>query len=158
MDRKVDGGASVITSYSIHYTKLYEWHFQRKDEHALLEVFENDFHGYEEPHDIREVMELARPYLVPEGTLGEMLLSVGKTVYLYRKGADGILDINPFSCMNGIVSRITSYNVCYTKLLRQWQSAGCRPYRYDRLNRPDRQKRTEFDRVADTAPCVAGKN
>jgi predicted nucleotide-binding protein (sugar kinase/HSP70/actin superfamily) len=25
-------------------------------------------------------------------------------VYLYRKGADGILDINPFSCMNGIVS------------------------------------------------------
>ncbi len=81
-----------------------KWHFQRKDEHALLEVFEADFRGYEEPHDIREVMELARPYLVPEGTLGEMLLSVGKSVYLYGKGADGILDINPFSCMNGIVS------------------------------------------------------
>ncbi len=81
-----------------------KWHFQRKDEHALLEVFGADFRGYEEPHDIREVMELARPYLVPEGTLGEMLLSVGKSVYLYRKGADGILDINPFSCMNGIVS------------------------------------------------------
>ncbi|HEU5361044.1 MAG TPA: hypothetical protein VFU42_07805 [Candidatus Deferrimicrobiaceae bacterium] len=81
-----------------------KWHFQRKDEHALLEVFEGDFRGYEEPHDIREVMELARPYLIPEGTLGEMLLSVGKSVYLYRKGVDGILDINPFSCMNGIVS------------------------------------------------------
>ncbi|UCD48221.1 MAG: hypothetical protein JSV28_05445 [Deltaproteobacteria bacterium] len=81
-----------------------KWHFQRKDEHALLEVFGADFRGYEEPHDIREVMELARPYLAPEGTLGEMLLSVGKSVYLYRKGADGILDINPFSCMNGIVS------------------------------------------------------
>ncbi len=81
-----------------------KWHFQRKDEHALLEVFGTDFRGYEEPHDIREVMELARPYLAPEGTLGEMLLSVGKSVYLYRKGADGILDINPFSCMNGIVS------------------------------------------------------
>lgn len=81
-----------------------KWHFQRKDEHALLEVFGNDFRGYEEPHDIREIMELARPYLVPEGTLGEMLLSVGKSVYLYRKGVDGILDINPFSCMNGIVS------------------------------------------------------
>ncbi|NNF83908.1 MAG: hypothetical protein HKM29_01995 [Deltaproteobacteria bacterium] len=81
-----------------------KWHFQRKDEHALIEVFGGDFLGYEEPHDIREVMELARPYLVPEGTLGEMLLSVGKSVYLYRKGADGILDINPFSCMNGIVS------------------------------------------------------
>jgi len=81
-----------------------KWHFQRKDEHALLEVFGGDFRGYEEPHDIREVMELARPYLVPEGALGEMLLSVGKSVYLYRKGADGILDINPFTCMNGIVS------------------------------------------------------
>ena len=81
-----------------------KWHFQRKDEHALLEAFETDFRGCEEPHDIREVMELARPYLVPEGTLGEMLLSVGKSVYLYRKGVDGILDINPFSCMNGIVS------------------------------------------------------
>jgi predicted nucleotide-binding protein (sugar kinase/HSP70/actin superfamily) len=81
-----------------------KWHFQRKDEHALLEVFEKDFRGCEEPHDIREIMELARPYLVPEGALGEMLLSVGKTVYLYRKGVDGILDINPFSCMNGIVS------------------------------------------------------
>jgi predicted nucleotide-binding protein (sugar kinase/HSP70/actin superfamily) len=33
-----------------------------------------------------------------------MLLSVGKSVYLHRKGADGVLDINPFSCMNGIVS------------------------------------------------------
>ena len=81
-----------------------KWHYQRKDEHSLLEVFQGDFRGYEEPHDIREVMELARPYLVPEGTLGEMLLSVGKSVYLHRKGVDGILDINPFSCMNGIVS------------------------------------------------------
>lgn len=81
-----------------------KWHFQRKDEHELLEAFEGDFRGYEEPHDIREVMELARPYLAPEGCLGEMLLSVGKSVYLHGKGADGVLDINPFSCMNGIVS------------------------------------------------------
>ncbi len=81
-----------------------KWHFQRKDEHALLEVFGDDFLGYEEPHDIRVAMELARPYLAPEGALGEMLLSVGKTVYLHGKGVDGILDINPFSCMNGIVS------------------------------------------------------
>ena len=81
-----------------------KWHFQRKDEHALVDVFHGEFAGYEEPHDIREVMELARPYLKPEGCLGEMLLSVGKMVYLYRKGVDGILDINPFSCMNGIVS------------------------------------------------------
>ena len=81
-----------------------KWHFQRKDEHALVGAFHGDFRGYEEPDDIRLVQELARPYLPPEGALGEMMLSVGKTVYLHRKGADGILDINPFSCMNGIVS------------------------------------------------------
>jgi predicted nucleotide-binding protein (sugar kinase/HSP70/actin superfamily) len=81
-----------------------KWHLQRRDEHALLRAFGRDFAGYEEPHDIREVMEYARPYLPPEGVLGEMMLSVGKTVYLHGKGVDGILDINPFSCMNGIVS------------------------------------------------------
>jgi predicted nucleotide-binding protein (sugar kinase/HSP70/actin superfamily) len=81
-----------------------KWHFQRKDEHALLEAFEGDFRGYEEPHDVRVIYDMARPYLPPEGALGEMMLSVGKTVYMHRKGVDGVLDINPFSCMNGIVS------------------------------------------------------
>ena len=36
--------------------------------------------------------------------LGEMALSAGKAVYLHSKGADGIIDISPFSCMNGIAS------------------------------------------------------
>ena len=81
-----------------------KWHFQRKDEHTLVDVFEGDFRGYEEPHDVRVIYDLARPYLPPEGALGEMMLSVGKTVYMHRKGVDGVLDINPFSCMNGIVS------------------------------------------------------
>jgi len=33
-----------------------------------------------------------------------MVLSVGKAGYLHAKGADGVIDISPFSCMNGIVS------------------------------------------------------
>jgi predicted nucleotide-binding protein (sugar kinase/HSP70/actin superfamily) len=33
-----------------------------------------------------------------------MTLSVGKAIYLYHQGADGIVDISPFTCMNGIVS------------------------------------------------------
>jgi len=81
-----------------------KWHFQHKDEVELHSVFGDDFRGYEEAHDIREILSMARPYLLPDGALGEMLLSVGKSVYLHRKGADGVLDINPFSCMNGIVS------------------------------------------------------
>ena len=28
----------------------------------------------------------------------------GKAIYLYEKGVDGIVDISPFTCMNGIVS------------------------------------------------------
>jgi predicted nucleotide-binding protein (sugar kinase/HSP70/actin superfamily) len=76
---------------------------QRQDEHALLEVFKDDFAGYEEP-TYAELMELARPYLPNTGVEGEMVMSVGKAAYLARQGADGIVDISPFTCMNGIVS------------------------------------------------------
>ena len=79
--------------------------FQRRYEKKLLAPFAEDFTGYEEPHDLQaEVLGPGRPYLPAEGALGEMALSVGKSVYLYEKGADGIIDISPFSCMNGIIS------------------------------------------------------
>ena len=78
-------------------------HIQRKYEHALTAPVEEDLKGYEEPHDVREVLELSRPYLPWEGSLGEMVLSVGKAIYLHGKGADGIIDISPFTCMNGII-------------------------------------------------------
>ena len=64
--------------------------------------FKDDFAGREEP-DIYEVLECARPYLPREGAFGEMVLNVGKVVYLAKKGAAGIIDISPFTCMNGIV-------------------------------------------------------
>jgi len=77
---------------------------QHRYEQILLAPVKEDFRGYEEPHDIRVVLEAAEPYLPALGAQGEMTLSVGKTVYLYRKGIDGCLDISPFTCMNGIVS------------------------------------------------------
>ena len=76
---------------------------QRRDEHVLLEPFREEFTGYEEP-DIHELLEHAEPYLPVNGAMGEMVLNVGKAVYLAKKGADGIIDISPFTCMNGIVS------------------------------------------------------
>ncbi|MBN1826391.1 MAG: hypothetical protein JW958_09000 [Candidatus Eisenbacteria bacterium] len=76
---------------------------QHADEHAMYKPFEEDFVGFEEPESIEEVLDLARPYLPQRGALGEMILSVGKTCYLHKKGADGVIDISPFSCMNGIV-------------------------------------------------------
>jgi predicted nucleotide-binding protein (sugar kinase/HSP70/actin superfamily) len=77
-------------------------HVQKRDEHILLAPFAEDFKGREEP-DIYEILECARPYLPREGAFGEMVLNVGKVVYLAKKGAAGIIDISPFTCMNGIV-------------------------------------------------------
>ncbi len=76
--------------------------FQRKDEQELLAVVRKDIAGYEEP-EIDEVLENARPYLPREGASGEMVVNVGKAVYFARKGLDGVIDISPFTCMNGIV-------------------------------------------------------
>lgn len=85
---------------------------QKSDEHKILEPFAEDFAGYEEPHDVYEdVLRPAWPYLPADGALGEMVLSVGKTFYLHVKGADGIIDISPFSCMNGIVSEAVYHRV-----------------------------------------------
>jgi predicted nucleotide-binding protein (sugar kinase/HSP70/actin superfamily) len=76
---------------------------QHADEKALLEDFHDVFAHLPEPH-VTEVLELARPYLPQEGSLGEMVLSTGGAIYMYHQGADGIIDISPFTCMNGIVT------------------------------------------------------
>jgi len=87
---------------------------QRHDEHKLLKGFAKEFVGYEEPHDVyKDVLEPAWPYLPADGALGEMVLSVGKSIYLHRKGADGIIDISPFSCMNGIVTESVYHQVSH---------------------------------------------
>ncbi len=78
---------------------------QAADEHALYAPFAEDFRGYEEPHDLyEEVLKPVWEYLPADSAVGEMVLTIGKSAYLQRKGADGIIDISPFSCMNGIVT------------------------------------------------------
>jgi predicted nucleotide-binding protein (sugar kinase/HSP70/actin superfamily) len=77
--------------------------FQKRDEHALVSLFHEDFRGREEPGDIREILSYAEPYLPPAGASGEMVINVGKAIYFARKGLDGVVDISPFTCMNGIV-------------------------------------------------------
>jgi predicted nucleotide-binding protein (sugar kinase/HSP70/actin superfamily) len=78
-------------------------HIQQKDEQALLAIFREDFRGYEEPEHIQDVLDCAEPYLPSFGANGEMVLNVGKSVYFAHKGLDGVIDISPFTCMNGIV-------------------------------------------------------
>ncbi len=98
---------------------------QKHDEHVLMEPFREDFTGYEEP-DIYEVLECARPYLPCDGALGEMVLNVGKVVCLARKGADGIIDISPFTCMNGIVCE-----AIYPRLSRDLGGIPIRNFYFD---------------------------
>ena len=50
------------------------------------------------------MLRYAEPYLPAAGALGEMTLSVGKTVFHYHQGCDGVVDVSPFGCMNGIVT------------------------------------------------------
>jgi predicted nucleotide-binding protein (sugar kinase/HSP70/actin superfamily) len=76
---------------------------QVRDERRLIEPVRCLLSGREEPEDIREILHRSFPYLPYTGALGEMVLSVGKAIYLHDKGAAAIADISPFSCMNGIV-------------------------------------------------------
>jgi len=98
---------------------------QRHDEHVLAAPFEQDFAGREEP-DIAEILEGARPYLPREGAFGEMVLNIGKAVYLAKKGAAGIIDISPFTCMNGIVCE-----AIYPRLSRDLGGIPIRNFYFD---------------------------
>lgn len=101
------------------------WHLQVRDEHAITGPFKQDFVGREEP-DVYEVFEYARPYLPNHGALGEMVLSVGKAAYLAKHGTDGIIDISPFTCMNGIVSEAV-----YPRLSKDYGGIPIRNFYFD---------------------------
>ncbi len=77
---------------------------QHRDEKQLYSLFQDDFRGYEEAQDVGTILKKAQPYLPYRGALGEMVLSVGTSLHFYEKGIDGIIDISPFTCMNGVVT------------------------------------------------------
>ena len=99
---------------------------QRYDEHYLLQPFKEDFKGYEEPQHIDQILKNSRPYLPQEGALGEMVLNVGKAIYLRDKGADGVIDISPFTCMNGIVCETV-----YPQVSRNFDNFPIRIFYFD---------------------------
>jgi predicted nucleotide-binding protein (sugar kinase/HSP70/actin superfamily) len=69
----------------------------------LVSLFQEDFRGHEEPEDFGDILRSAEPYLPAEGASGEMVVNLGKAVYFAHKGLDGVIDISPFTCMNGII-------------------------------------------------------
>ncbi|HPG41333.1 MAG TPA: hypothetical protein PLP19_05615 [bacterium] len=76
----------------------------KRDEHRLLKYFSDDFKGYEEPPHVLDLLQRSQPYLPRDGAHGEMVMSAGRTVWYYEKGAAGVIDISPFTCMNGIIT------------------------------------------------------
>jgi len=96
--------AGKKVSFGMFVAKI-KHHIQHADEKRLYNVFKDEFIGYEEPAgSAEELMQLANPYFNKYTVIGESILSVGKAIHVYNKGGDGIIDISPFSCMNGIVS------------------------------------------------------
>jgi len=55
-----------------------------------------------------------------------MVLSVGKAIYAYERGADGIIDISPFTCMNGIICESM-----YPKVSRDCDGIPIRTFYFD---------------------------
>ena len=76
---------------------------QRFDEKRLYAPMKAFFQGREEM-PVREVLKRSAPYLPQRKALGEMTLNAGKCVAYYEAGCDGVIDISPFTCMNGIVT------------------------------------------------------
>jgi predicted CoA-substrate-specific enzyme activase len=76
-------------------------YYQRKDEHRLERIFKDSLRHGEEP-SIRKVLHLARPY-VHDSFEGEAVLSIGKTIDFCKKGASGVINVMPFTCMPGTV-------------------------------------------------------
>ncbi|MFH1567371.1 MAG: hypothetical protein ABIL09_05165 [Gemmatimonadota bacterium] len=99
---------------------------QQRDEHRLLAPLREHFVGYEEAPSTRALVEPAIPYLPYWGAQGEMVLSVGGAIYLQGKGADGVVDISPFSCMNGIICE-----AIYPKVSRDLDNLPIRIFYFD---------------------------
>ncbi|MEW6755836.1 MAG: acyl-CoA dehydratase activase-related protein, partial [Candidatus Latescibacterota bacterium] len=99
---------------------------QRRDEHRLHAPLARRLEGYEEAADIESLVAPATPYLPYLGALGEMVLGVSTAIHLQGKGADGIIDICPFSCMNGIVCEAV-----YPRLSRDLDGIPIRNFYFD---------------------------
>ncbi len=80
-------------------------HVQKRIEHKLTKPFE-DFIPHIKEAPTEEVLKLAQPY-IHDSFEGEAILSIGKTIEYHHQGADGIVNVGPFSCMpSTIVSGI----------------------------------------------------
>lgn len=96
--KKSKDNASLSSLFTIMLTD----YVQKKEEHRMERVFERYLRHGEEPK-IRAVLNEAMPY-IDESFEGEAILSVGKSIDFIQKGASGIINAMPFTCMPGTIS------------------------------------------------------
>jgi predicted nucleotide-binding protein (sugar kinase/HSP70/actin superfamily) len=99
---------------------------QKSDEHKITHIFEDILTGREEETNIEKLLEYSEPYLPASGSMGEMTVNVANACHFYHKGADGIIDISPFTCMNGIVSEAV-----YPRVIRDHNNMPIRLFYFD---------------------------
>jgi len=75
--------------------------FQNRIEHKFSKTFEGVLKTLKEP-TTAEILKNASPYL-HSSFEGEAILSIGKAIDFVKKGASGIINVMPFSCMPGTV-------------------------------------------------------
>ncbi|MBN1127023.1 MAG: hypothetical protein JXA82_18620 [Sedimentisphaerales bacterium] len=72
-------------------------YFQHRIEKILAAPLEKRF-GQLTDEPVEHVLKLAKPYL--DSTFeGEAILSIGRMIEAYHQGADGVVNVMPFSCM-----------------------------------------------------------
>jgi predicted CoA-substrate-specific enzyme activase len=76
-------------------------YYQKKDEHHLEKIFKGHLRNFGEPKT-NSIFRKAKPYL-DSSFEGEAILSVGKTIDFSKRGASGIVNIMPFTCMPGTI-------------------------------------------------------
>ena len=98
---------------------------QHHDERRLQAPFRQLFASRPEA-PIEKVLEFSEPYLPQNMALGEMTVNTGKAIAFYRAGCDGVVDISPFTCMNGIVTE-----VIYPRVSRDHDDMPIRIFYFD---------------------------
>ena len=110
--------------------------WQRYKEQDIEKMFRDCLRNCEEP-DIKDVLEYSDPYLSCK-VEGEAVLSVGKAVDYIKKGASGIVNVMPFTCMPG-----TNVSAVMTRVKKDFNNIPILNMSYDGLGQTTARTRLE---------------
>ncbi len=92
---------------------------QKIDEARLLSIFDGMLLNLHET-GIEELLALRRPLRMHHTFGGEAILTIGKAIDYILKGASGIVNAMPFTCMPGMVSAAVSRTVRERNRMVPW--------------------------------------